>query len=121
MNFLQAVQALKEGKCGGIKLNSTFFNGDEFRVDLIELFSNNWELVNEVKQYEEVEVVRWLSYDGNLFLKQITDEDIKLTGKIKREIKPKIKRRKEFLNAAELKHCSWNIPENAIIAVEWEE
>ena|ERR1035437_1388748 len=125
MNFIEAVTELKEGRCRGIKLNSTFFNGDEFRVDLSERFSDDWELVNPVVQYEEVEVIRFLCSKCDTVYTDscgcCNKPAIRLTGIIKREIKPKVKRRMLLKEANYPSIKTSMFPFESEVYAEWEE
>lgn len=111
MNFLDAVRALNEGRCEGIKrpnhINYVTLNYETleyanglFKPFTSECLAEDWELVNEVKQYEVVEVERWLYVNSNgkenvSKQKPMLPPDCTIIGKlnciIKREIKPKKK------------------------------
>ena len=110
MNFIEAVRALKEGKCKSISCW-----GPIVTIDLTDLrtkglsvesiLSEQWTLVNPVKQYEEVEVVRymWKDHNGKEKISEVVPflhpgdyEIIALKGTMKREIKPKVKHREDI-------------------------
>lgn len=73
----------------------------------------------EVKQYEEVEIVYYLHYNGIVDDDKRYYDDIKLTGVIKREVKPKVKHRKQIFNIDAFT-SSRPIPHNARFFAEWE-
>jgi hypothetical protein len=123
MNFTEAVQALNDGRCEGIKKEGwlpdnylvvdgdgcflTFPNGTYIPF-VCDFLADDWQLVNERPQMEEVEVVRWecdscgatyvdvpppaicdiLGCNNNTY--------IKLTGKRLVPVKPKVKRREKL-------------------------
>jgi hypothetical protein len=136
MNFLEAVKALKEGKCEGITCSSS--NSDKPIVRKLELnnkfiappidsvglfLSEDWQLVNEVKQNEEVEVVGYYhvaSGDVSRSPWGKGEEQIKLTGTMKREIKPKVKHR-VLIGCLGQSNSFKGAPLNADLFAEWEE
>src|SRR5512135_2316022 len=80
MNFIEAVEALKEGRCEAIKPFAKNF-GNPYHLKLDETgaliyphypkgtklhvnsICGDWELVNPKPQYEEVEIKRWEIFD----------------------------------------------------------
>ena len=132
MNFLDAVKALQEGRCEGVKrkgwgfVYDSYADGINFNHDKIafeHFLAEDWQLVNEVKQYEEVEVVAYYDPELEIFYKEDVRPQrpciIELKGTIKREIKPKVKHREEV-------HCRHytsyaDVPFRAKFYAEWEE
>jgi hypothetical protein len=142
MNFLEAVQALANGECEGIKRVGTFFSlhledhllkdndGDIFQPYLDSILPSDWELVNPKPQYEEVEVVRWLDIRTNITHTMGIDDEknldpqiwVKLTGTYKREIPRNVKRREEITGVGTLHRLDGSrIPKSAKIYAEWKE
>jgi len=108
-----------------------FSNVPYKRLTLINLgwmCDNNWELVDSIPQYEEVEVVRWLNLETNSIGEYVNGEPcsktnwVKLIGTIKREIKPKNKRREQigFTGPIHI-NATVGIPDRAKYFAEWEE
>ena len=144
MNFIDAVKALANGKCEGIKRDCAVYKLDQNCVLRCEqkgndvgicissdsILAENWQLVGEVKQYEEVKIKAKceVSPNGTIILVVPESEQIavypgnvliELTGTMKREIKLKVKR-KEYLGKA-LHVGGYTIPESADMYAEWEE
>ena len=81
-----------------------YWGSEKYSPEVWHYLSEDWELVNPIKQYEEVEVRQyvWIKSNGD---KQLHDFPfaapptdgrlIEMTGTIKREIKPKVKHREE--------------------------
>jgi len=104
MTFLQAVQALSEGVCEGIKRpdwkwymkkeESYLTTTHGLSLAIESYLATDWELVGEVPQFEDVEVVRWqcltcgyIEGDGRIPSPNSccrSEERIKLTGTYKR-------------------------------------
>lgn len=142
MNFIDAGKALKEGKCrairrscwaspNGIRFDSVYefvYNDNTaVKLDADDFLAEDWELVNPIKQYEEVEVVKWLNVITNeIFdfpLIPFSKDFIKLTGTIKKEIMLKVKKREEIKDAIEVisKDRITKIAPISKIFLEWEE
>lgn len=144
MNFTDAVRELTEGRCEGISCSDCIYeNRNGFlnyvnafvgvMLDSEDILSDNWELVNPKPEYEEVEVTRYMwkhaTSDG-IIVEKYSEElpflfpnvlVTKLTGMIKKEIKPKVKMRKEFNNVGDFILCKYgNAPKNAKVILEWE-
>jgi len=126
MNFLDAVQALKDGKCNEIingsgytviKKGTLLFvkeSSSMFKPNISAIFCD-WQLVDPIPQTETVEVKRWgiiapsgfcegtnSSYD--IAVEKATDYGpgysvIELTGTFTRPVPAKVKRREVFNNA----------------------
>lgn len=109
MNIIEAIDKLNTGRCIGIK-NKTLYGDRVYKLNGGGIFSfedsavfmgwetilsEDWELVGEVKQYEEVEVVKMYSESTGktypCWVEGIPADAIKLSGTIKREVKPKKK------------------------------
>jgi hypothetical protein len=136
MNFIDAVRELSEGRCNKIKRDDTILHiglgGMLYIRDVpylahITSYLDDWELVDPVPQFEEVEVVRYLkeSIDETYTFEQLgCPEDltgyIKLTGTYRRKIKPKVKRREE-INIEPIHRIFGDIPKYAKLYAEWEE
>lgn len=144
MNFIEAVKELDEGRCEGIRLATSkrivFTKQDGYifpRASLCVMLRDDWELVNPKSIYEEVEVVKylWITHCGTEML--VNDLNavpmdsktkvIKLTGTIKTEIKPKVKRKlclseyKSYGGGISVDIPIGKIPVIAEIFAEWEE
>lgn len=120
MNYVEALKALKSGKCEKIRIDSSEYmlskNGSivwcSDPTELInkrinDLISDNWELVDPVIEYEEKEVTSYAVYDGVSFCsifyhksmakKYVDSQDlnnpsiVELKGAIKVPIKEKTK------------------------------
>lgn len=132
MNFIEAVAALNEGRCIGIKraVDSRFilFRDNLFydiSISVNDLLAEDWELVEPVKQYEEVKVERLLVIFPNgseiIIDKKLKSQYpdacmfVELTGTTKVEVKPKVKHREELMIN------DFKYPENARFFTEWEE
>jgi len=144
MNFVDAVRELKEERCEGIKRKISIVtlhegvlcqHGVPVFVDGESIIAEDWELVNPKPQFEEIEVVRWCWNNGE---REIYSEEkpclppldyklIKLTGKRKVEVKPKVKHREEL---KELLQAGMYAPKlapfvykgrNVQLFAEWEE
>lgn len=106
MNFIEAVTALKEGRCEfiqreslGIEIGTDKLDQIDTRLYLDSILAQDWKLVNPKPIYEEVEVERylWVNGDKEGIYKDLpflppACEIIKLTGTVKREVKPKVKK-----------------------------
>lgn len=144
MNFLEAVRALKEGKCEGIRRiswqdnvgyiylygsNKLFTTHGNYFSENVQIASNiiaeDWELVNSVKRYEEVEVVMYMSKkDEAVIVKDVptySQNWIKLTGVIKQEIKPKVKHRVVINEHWEGSRLQDGLADDCVLIAEWEE
>lgn len=131
MNFLDAVQALKDGKCKSIERDGVMplnLSVSGYIMNCIGLFvlntehilADDWQLVNPVIKYEEVEVVKYMVKGemGDFFYDCKPEYPcIKLTGTIKKEIKQKVKHRKEIVVIP----VNQDIPLSARFYAEWEE
>lgn len=125
MNIIEAVQALKDGLCDGIKRESWSgtilslssgiirqYNGND--TDNIRraenLIGDDWQLVNPKPQTETVEVKRWAkldkngNYHGGTFDKAQAERwsdssknsfIVELTGTYEKPVKPKVKHREQ--------------------------
>jgi hypothetical protein len=107
MNLVDAMIEIKEGRCEGIKLLGTDLiilgKCSYLPLSFDEIVSDQWVTINPKPQYEEVEVVKYVTFtkDGrelitNTASQTESDQCIKLTGKRKVEIKPKVKERFEI-------------------------
>jgi hypothetical protein len=119
MNFLQAVQVLKDGECEGIRKEGwgnwihavpdvlrwgkggSIGETPQLRTD--DLLSDDWQLVNPKPQTEAVEVKRWFckncerSSQAKYVSGCCSDPCIvELTGTYERPIPAKVKRREEL-------------------------
>lgn len=140
MNFIEAVTALKEGRCERIKSGLmtvgltiiengclAFKSTDAFNCN-VNLLLSDWELVNPIAQYEEVKIVRWLVPETNTLFyngepRECDKEKfVKLTGTIKREVKPKVKRREQIgFTGPVTFNATTKIPHDANFFAEWSE
>lgn len=143
MNLIEAVRELKEGRCTHIKhknfgnIHGIYEGREQIFLCLIWsdggkpfnnatlILSEDWELVNPKPIYEEVEVVKWYSQSEDKIYHEyctvIPEDAIKIKFPIKKEIKPKIKRRMQI---GKVKHFIGNfdtVPADAKLIAEWEE
>lgn len=119
MNFIKAVQALKDEQCDGIQREGDkrlFAERNWFKamktmqVHVDEILATDWELVDIKPQTETVEVVRWVCvnkegvYDGTLYdtesdaqNSKISDEQVvEAKYSYQKPILRKVKRREEI-------------------------
>lgn len=147
MNFIEAVQILKDGGCEGIKTKSglVFILLHDGFLEAVEspgtsrgpsdteAILGDWQLVNPKPQTETVEVRALVTINTHNGLAvelssiprepSVDRETIELVGTFEREIKPKMKRRERigaFTGYAghAMRH---DIPKNAPLFAEWEE
>jgi hypothetical protein len=100
MNFIEAVRALSNGECAGIRhLNWTQAYMPQYLIidnlspwkwfawagnhpflgfSLSQMLSDDWELVNPTPETEEVEVKRWLCSCGNCYGHKVNAQMCKL-------------------------------------------
>jgi hypothetical protein len=122
MNFLEAVQALEDGRCEGIlhtnwvqklapqflvieKNNLTWSGGHEFLGFCVsQMLTNDWQLVNPIPQTETVEVKRFVNLlTGDCRQPHMMDglKDanrwVELTGTYERPVPAKVKHREEII------------------------
>lgn len=133
LNFLEALIELKEGRCDEIQHKSK----DYFVVRSYEAFtiipsldilkSTDWELVNTKPQFKEVEVVVYIHKTTGKLTQNLPfgehdsfeENWIKLTGRIKSEVKPKIKHREEIeLYGSPIPNA---LPKDCKFFAEWSE
>lgn len=153
LTFIEAVEALKEGRCEGIKRpqmdvkivcvpikygenagNILAWAGyDTLFMDIDFYSATDWILVDPTPQFEEVEVVRWLTLlpkndtytskteaEAQVLAERHGGVVVKVVGTYCREIPTKVKRREEIHRDC----CSINsknIPFGAKFYAEWEE
>lgn len=118
----------------GCNSNKTPIKQPNIRQPSIREIIGNWQLVNPKPIYEEVEVVKnlWIAHDGTEIIAESLDampidsrtQVVKLTGKIKKEIKPKFKHRELIATCDEFGYISGSFTPrraNSKIWEEWEE
>lgn len=120
MNFIEAVQALVDGRCTRIKrsgFGEEFFRNGALGVRECEdntpvtttlwLLADDWEMVDPRPQYETVQLERWVQVnletgmtEGGLFTAPVPTgkrfTSVRVTGAYEREVKPKVKRQVEL-------------------------
>jgi hypothetical protein len=136
MNFLDAVRELKEGRCEGIELKSQYIKIREIEIGCISfmvqpetILAEDWELVNPKPRFEEVEIVKYVEMneceEGKSSKTPFTPlknmQLVKLTGTMKREIKPKVKHRVLIDNELFISETKLPFANNAKYFAEWEE
>lgn len=149
MNFLEAVQALKDGQCEGVSINKASFckysltrqgwlgMDGEFGMQrsLDDYLADDWQLVNPRPLTETKEVKRWLHVQNGLEIGHTDNQTVaqewndnpnygyavvELIGTYEAPVKPKVKRREE------LPRGNWplvysEMSEDTRIFAEWEE
>jgi hypothetical protein len=142
MDFLEAVKALKNRECEGIRpgLNALYIKlhdgilrwtgrgGSEIRAD--QFTSDQWVLVNPKPRTKEREVERWLCNQCQfitLLSHQICPQclsntpPVKLTGTYEVEIPRKVKKRVELKGFVGQSIDGTIVPLDANVFAEWEE
>lgn len=149
MNFLEAVQALANGECEGIRrlggyATITLSEGclQDCYKDARNILANDFILVNPIPKTENREVKRWMirESDGNItgipfatykqaenYCENCKIENaniIELTGFVEVPIPRKVKRRMDISEVVGCGHFTVNgvlIPKDAKTFAEWEE
>jgi hypothetical protein len=134
MNFIDAVKELSEWRCRGIKqpvwsgfLDRSLRHSETTKqgiswIALNSILNDDWQLVDPIPQTEEVEVVRWMSLNGNGYRASLYTSDnpaewVKMVGTYTREVKPKVKRR-EKVDMVRAAHHAY---EGHDLYAEWED
>jgi len=137
MKFEDAVRALNGGRCERLELDGLTLrfvdgegiNGGGYKIVINPryILSEEWILVNPKPIYEEVEVEKYYSQNEDRFYKTyeaIPPDAVKIKFTIKKEIKPKVKRRELICTCDELGFVSSSFAPrrpNSKIWEEWDE